>query len=409
MLYKYIHKYIYLLGMRNFLKRRKLFILFVVVLVVGAFFIFDEVDERSLFYKTPPKDPEEIVQWLSENVDNNDHDVFIKLDYKVPSWEELDRINESLPSKHNYPGYIKAVQTYGTLPNLIEVLYFGDVLKDLGVNTQFIHANYRFKEDGFKFWYLGYDRPKDLSQDESKRALVHNILLAKQQGLAVILFPDYVQLEDGGMSELGISSDLEDRLETIALELAQIAEKYNVEYLVPSNQIEMILSSNGYSVSETHSRTNAYYARVVPKIREIYSGKVFYKMGGFNRWENYDGISLEGADLFGFTSCHTTPELEFIDWDMQALAQQANKLSEKYGVPWINAEFVISNAADQMNMFGEVRTDYPIEVNYKAGLDAFEKYGENAVGFTVHSLLGAGKVYDTKAFPLIKEFFSSKN
>ncbi len=391
------------------MKKKTKIILSIIVIVLVALVAGDWFfggPGSDLYYEKPPEDPEARKAWLSENIDSMSKE-FISIDYEVPSWKELNQINQSLERK--YPKYIKAVQTYGTLPNLVEVLYFGDVLEDLGVNTQFVHANYWFKKGDFKLWYLGYDRPKDMSQDESKRALVHNILLAKEQGLAVILFPDYFQLEDGGMTELNISDDLESHLETIALDLAQIAEEYNVEYLVPSNQIEMILDSNGYSVEEAQQRTNAFYASIVPKIRQIYSGKIMYKMGGFSKWSNYDGISLNGADIFGFTGCYNRnkDEISFVVPDIRTAAAQANKLSQKYGIPWINAEFVISD--DEILVDNRrVAQMMPIEDYYQSGLDAFKTYGRNAVGFTIHSLLGSGKVYDTKAMPLIKEFFATR-
>ncbi len=152
----------------------------------------------------PPQDPEARKAWFSENLKPMGKTVIV-LDEKLPSWKELDEMNQSLSVKKNYPQFIKAVQTYGTTTNLVEILYFGDVLKDMGVNTQFVHANHWFKSGKFELWYFDYSKPKDLNQDGSRRALVHNILLAKQQGLAVILFPDYFQLEDGGMTKLGIS------------------------------------------------------------------------------------------------------------------------------------------------------------------------------------------------------------
>lgn len=39
---------------------------------------------------------------------------------------------------------------------------------------------------------------------------------------------------------------------------------------------------------------------------------------------------------------------------------------------------------------------------------AFNQYGADAVGFTIHSLLGSGKVYGTTAMPLIKDFFANR-
>ncbi len=398
------------------LKNKKILLgLAALVLIVFGFFFFGPSPE-SFFMNAvgpPPENPQARVQWLSDNIDNMDHEKFVVLDESLPSWKQLDQLFKSIEPKENYPDFIKATQTYGTMPNLVEVLYFGDVLKDLGVNTQFIHANHWYKNGQFKLWYQDYQSPATLSQDESKRAIAHNILLAKQLGLAVILFPDYYQLEDGGMEKLGISTDLEERLETIALDLAELAEKYQVEYLVPVNQIEMILNSNGYSIQETQDRTNAFYARVIPKIRSVYSGKIFYKMGGFNRWHNYDNISLEGADLFGFTGCYNTnrDNLEFMSQDIKIASQKAGQLSQKYSIPWINAEFVISNEEFHSDrpLDRPVDPNTPIEDFYQSGLTTFNQYGigNGATGFTIHSLLGSGKIYNTPAYSLVKDFFAS--
>lgn len=394
-------------------KNKTLFIfigLFIALVAILAFIFSGSKIRNPLGSRVgpPPQEPEARKAWLSENIDNSDHETFVELDYEVPSWKELDKLNASLPGR-TYPRYIKALQTYGTLPNLAEVLYFGDVIKDLGVNTEFVHANHWIKNGKLQLWYLGYDEPKDMSQDEAKRALVHNILLARQQGLTVILFPDYVQYEDGGMRKLGVTPDeLSTTLEKVALDLAPIAEKYKVEYFVPVNQIEAIMDSNDYPADETRAVMNAFYSRVVPKIRKLYSGRIFYKMGGFSRWENYEGVSLAGADIFGVTTCSRAPSPERVQEDVRESSAQATKMSKEFGIPWVGAEFFISNEKDQMMTFGKTQTNYPIEQLYKIGLSEFNKQATSAVGFTVHSLLGGGKIYDTPAYPLVKEFFASK-
>ncbi len=383
-------------------------LLLVVVVLSAVLIFFLYSGPRSFLEDTvgpPPSDPETRKQWLAEKIKPMDKTLLV-IDEKLPSWKELKQMNKSLGAKRNYPKFIKATQTYGTLPNLVEVLYFSDTLKYLGVNTQFVHANYWFKKGEFEFWYQDFKNARLLNQDESKRALVYNIMLAKKQGLAVILFPDYFELENGGMARLNISNDLEKRLEIIALEIAQIAEEYNVEYLVPVNQIEMLFESNGYDIKEAQQRTNAFYASVVPKIRKIYTGKIMYKMGGFQRWSNYDGISLKGADIFGFTGCydHNRDDVDRVVMDIKESATQANKLSTKYGVPWFNAEFVVSNE----NSHRSNNSTFRIENYYRAGLAAFNKHAvpAGAKGFTVHSLLSSGQVYGTPAMSMIKKFFA---
>lgn len=332
----------------------------------------------------------------------------ILLDEELLSWKELDKLNDSLPGRQ-YPSYIKAVQTYGTLPNLVEVMYFSDELADLGVNTQFIHVSYWYKDGEFELWYQDYKTGKILNQDKAKRALVHNILLARQLGLAVILFPDYTTLEHESMENLGIGDDLEHRLEKIALELAPIAEKYKAEYLVPVNQIEMILETNGFSIPEAQRRTNAFYASATPKIKEVYTGKVMYKMGGFQKWSNYDGISLSGADIFGFTTCANLnrDSLDRIDKDIKTSSAKADEMSQEFGIPWLNIEFAVSDQKYEVKE-GKPPEKHSFEKYYEVGLEAFEKYGQNAVGFTVHSLLSTGKIYGTPAWEMVKDFFATK-
>lgn len=359
----------------------------------------------------PPTDPQVRRDWLADTIKPEDPTIVV-IDEKLPSWNKLNTTNTTLPAR-TYPKYIKATQTYGTLPNLVESLYFGDTLRDLGINTQFVHANYWYKEDKLKLWYHDYQSGMPLSQDKSKRALVHNILASRQEGFAVILFPDYHDLEDGGMERLGVTLDkLQVILESVALDIAKIAEEYNVEYLVPVNQIEAILSSNNYSAEDTLAQTNAFYARVIPKLREIYSGKLYYKMGGMRGWDHFDQISIEGADIFGFTGCYNANQhnLDFITRDIKDSATQASKMSKEYGIPWTNAEFIVSYSENfgPSSFNNEPTTPLPIENYYQVALTAFDKYGTSASGFTVHSLLSDGQVYNTPAMDLLKEFFASK-
>ena len=117
------------------MKKILLVIIGLAILLAAGFFFFER--GGGVFGDVvgpPPSEPEARKAWLSENIKGMSK-TFVLLDEKLPSWKELDEMNESLSVKRNYPRFIKAVQTYGTTPNLVEVLYFGDVLKDMGVNT----------------------------------------------------------------------------------------------------------------------------------------------------------------------------------------------------------------------------------------------------------------------------------
>lgn len=122
-------------------------------------------------------------------------------------------------------------------------------------------------------------------------------------------------------------------------------------------------------------------------------------------------ISLEGADIFGFTGCYNknNHDLNFITRDVKEASAVAGKISRKFNIPWINAEFVVTDQQSYNNT-GQNTTDYTLAEYYQTGFTAFNRYAypQGAKGFTVHSFLMDGKVYDTPAFPVIKAFFSSK-
>lgn len=382
----------------------------VLVFVVGSIIFGGPENPFTSFgeprYEKPPEDPQERREWISQNFDITKHEQLL-IDYQVPTRKEIETIKSSTSLARNYPKKINGVFEMGFTSNVMNLLYFGDELADVGVNTHFIAPLYQFKNGQLEYFMSDFNKHGLMNDDKAERAIAHALLMAKQQEVAVVLMPDYPDFEDGQMEGKITADEMERQFEEIALNLAKIGEEYNVEYLVPTNQIEMILHSNGFGLEEIYQRTNNYYARVVPKIKQIYSGKILYKMGGLGEWERYNNISLEGADLFGFGNCYTH-EPDFISQDINQMAQIANKMSQKAGIPWMVTEFWVRTKADQLRDLGEIRVDYPFEEYYQAGIESFKKNAKEAIGFTVTSWLGVGKVRDTDAVPLIEEFFASR-
>ena len=69
----------------------------VILIVIGSIaFTGSGPQPFGKHIEAPNEDPIERLAWLSENVDNNDHETFIGLDYEVPSWKELDKMNDTL-------------------------------------------------------------------------------------------------------------------------------------------------------------------------------------------------------------------------------------------------------------------------------------------------------------------------
>ena len=65
-----------------------------------------------------------------------------------------------------------------------------------------------------------------------------------------------------------------DDIERTALKLAKIAEEYKSEYFVPVNEFEYMMYQNGYSAEEACGATNSLYQKIIPKVREIFKGKI---------------------------------------------------------------------------------------------------------------------------------------
>jgi hypothetical protein len=89
------------------------------------------------------------------------------------------------------------------------------------------------------------------------------------------------------------------------------------------------------------------------------------------------------------------------------MAQVANEISKRDGVPWMNIEFLVRGEKDQLRDLGKIVTNEPYENYYKAGLESFEKNASGASGFTFLGWLGMGGIRGTEAVPLVKNFFET--
>ena len=109
-------------------------------------------------------------------------------------------------------------------------------LKDLGVNLISISVEYRLNEDGNPYTWV----------DEG--LYLENLSLAKENGFAVLLAPNFVFTGDMDLDEMGIDIGLDEYLEmskNVAIRWAGISEKYGVEIFSPQNEFDSALSKPG--------------------------------------------------------------------------------------------------------------------------------------------------------------------
>ena len=122
-------------------------------------------------------------------------------------------------------------------------------MKDMGVNTVSLAIG------------LYFDDNKQISMDTSH--IFEDIQVAHESGMKVMLNPNFYpfpKLEDLDVEELNSK----------IVEVAELAEEYDVELFAPLNEPENIF----------HPNTGEWRQEILPKIKKVYHGDIFYSGGG---------------------------------------------------------------------------------------------------------------------------------
>lgn len=136
-------------------------------------------------YSGFPSDPAQRKEYVFKNSEPWDQSKQLMkyFGYLVPSDSELEKLKSITNLTRHYPETLKAVFSPGPLPNTVELLYFGNELADLGVNTYWVIGEYRIKDNYASQFMSGFNQagfPGILSQDDAKKVLAWRILLAKK-------------------------------------------------------------------------------------------------------------------------------------------------------------------------------------------------------------------------------------
>lgn len=354
----------------------------------------------------PPADlsPEERKEWIAEQTYETLYaKKIIDIGYEEPSQEDIERIKQEIDLTRKYPQKIHSLFEIGR--NTVPLFHFSDELKDLGVNTYVVQAEVDMKDGKLGLFQPGYTTTDLLSQEEAKRVIIHRMLMAKREGFAVSFVPDLPELFDLGKENYPID-ELEPQFIDLALEWAKIAEEYQLEYFAPINEYEKLLESNGYDLEFIHQRTNAFYEKLIPQLREVYSGKIIIKTGELGDWENHRGLNFKDADLFGVGVFYAQSAGE-ISNGIESMVRVMDEISERDSTPWLITEYYIATPEEVDLFFGSEAVKLPMGDAYEAGLTHF-KNSKNAVGFTFTGYLGGGRIRGTGAVPVLKEYFAEE-
>jgi hypothetical protein len=204
-----------------------------------------------------------------------------------------------------------------------------EALYAMGVNLVSISAEYLLNEDGTYYpWF-----------DES--LYIENIELAKELGFAVLVAPNFVNSGNMNFSEMGIDITYERYIGVsteLAVQWAEIAEAYAVEYFAPQNEFDNIIRHNfledfGDEEGLSHIVTQ-WHQDVLPQLKAVYSGRIMAKLANVREADLF-----EGYDLVGETIVHFGMHPRDFRGHVRELYATSASVAEASGAEWVVGEF----------------------------------------------------------------------
>lgn len=291
--------------------------------------------------------------------------------YMVVEEPDVASLKQGFVFERNYKIPIKAVWEPGPANNRNGITYFVDDYKDIGVNTYSIIPKY--SRDGNVLIHTVDHAVGEKADEET----IANLIKAKKAGVQVVLVAHdlYDMFPDANKNEKFSPESYVEEVKATSLKWAKIAEDYKVEYFVPINEFEYILYENGYSAERACEITNKLYEEVIPKVREVFKGKIYCRVGGMDA--KFGCMDFSQCDIFGFTygfSSGANYESNF-----EAEFKVGEQLYEKYKIPYIMAEsFALlmrgTTVSDCANL-------------HKAGIAAYKETAKHGIGYTFMGLI----------------------
>lgn len=323
---------------------------------------------------------------------------FIKLGMPQPLSEE--EIQERLPTLTRvYPDIIKGNWEPNASYMDKMISEDADELKELGVNTVSVSPEYGFNKDGTYF----------VHDEEEVRS---NIVIAKEEEFAVFLAPNFVGGDMTSLNEKGIDITLEEYLsasEEAALEWAEVAEEFNVEYFSPQNELDYMIQMNYEQDRDKRSQILANWNKhILPQIHEVFTGKVIVKFAWIDESIAKTASDYIGYDYIGIDMSHGNNDLEQFREVVQEGFKNASNVALNSHSEWmvIEAWFPFGTARFNTNANGESLDE--LQDDYVSVLtEEYLKLEENKpAGYVFHSwIMPESKIKDRDAEDVLKEFF----
>ncbi|MFC1522668.1 hypothetical protein ACFL6Y_09690 [Elusimicrobiota bacterium] len=347
--------------------------------------------------KGMPKRKSDLKSWLIKRHGGDEKGEIEDYGYRAPTEEELSLLAKSFTLDRHYPKKTKGVFQPGSHWNRILIGNYLDELNAMGLNSYSVLINLGINQQGavvlrdtINRWNFSVDPwPAVWNRQQSENAIIHTILLAKKAGYAVFLSPDiepFLQLEPGQY----LPEHFGRQFEAMALQWAEIAEKYKVEYFAPMAGHAYAMHTSKVSHDKIIKETRDFYNRVIPKVREIYKGKIYFRVsGGATGLYFLDRAKVAGlADLIGVEFSLGSGKSKEMETYVAKITQMAETVSMKHQKPYFIAHFQINHYPSKMYD--------PMGSFYSKGLKALLKTGPNSQGLHFTSYLSGLGVRGTR-------------
>jgi len=296
--------------------------------------------------------------------------------------------------------YVKTLSMWGPLTKqrADTILKENLLVKDrLSTNTYHIDDSYEYING--KFTRYPDIRGKNIKE----------ILAAKNDGLSIRLssslgyrIPQFKNIDE--------VKEFLDKYSDVLVDEASFAEKYKIEYFSLFEPDHLILSQRFPVDDDTTAEiVNNFKEDVIPRIKQVYNGKIEYQIGNADVW-NFTKLNVSGLDHFGVLIGGMC-DFELFKEKVDEIFSKAENLSESYNVPWVISELWINKKYDEEGNTCDLTGKRTRYYNY-----VFEKSrtSKNLVGimidtWNVDEPRFETSVKGTSSEQTIKEFFESWN
>jgi hypothetical protein len=253
-------------------------------------------------------------------------------------WSLFSTVRVFFP-RHLSRRYPLTIKTASVKNLITSPLATDDLLKEnllikdrLGANTYRVLSCYQYRQDNFVPCGPGLLMRWQLAKE---------ILAAKSKGLAVEMMVSWSPGQEVKLKDRIKLEEFLNKYQDLLVKEADFAEKYKVEYFSLNEPDHLILSQDfPYTDEERVRLINGFKERLLPKIRGVYKGKVYYQVGDASEWD-FSQLDPAGLDLFGILIGGRCNFAEFKNM-VDRVFFRAKTLSQKYNTPWFISELWIN-------------------------------------------------------------------